>query len=420
MKRNGMTIIELVVAFALTSVIALFLVQVVVFLKDTYVVNAVRSEIVLKQSTVSNMINELLDNNSIVSFDQNCGDNCVLITFDDNTTQEINFDVEGKRIIVGDYVSKLPNTSKIDNVEIYKQDIVGENGESNYIFVINAVITSDLFNNESFKINALYQSYFSDQDKEYVDGTGIYYDVKKGKACSNYHEDNSLTGYNGIYEGENSTATTENQNSCLKFYAFLYNEGDTEVNLLLDHNTTGKTYWTDSSTSSNANGPITVLSELKTATDSWAGTKTPANYTVIQEGYGNYTIDYSDYKARLITADEIAQITGNTSFDESTTSYSSWFYFDTNSQTSKDTCKNGDTTGCDYGWLYDRTYTSCKTYGCLNNADSGLGYWTSTSAFGYSYGAWGVYFGGLLGYYFVDFDDYLSVRPVITVLKSNL
>ena len=38
-------------------------------------------------------------------------------------------------------------------------------------------------------------------------------------------------------------------------------------------------------------------------------------------------------------------------------------------QSSSSTCTAGNTTGCKYGWLYDRTGTTCKAYGCLNNSD---------------------------------------------------
>ena len=250
----------------------------------------------------------------------------------------------------------------------------------------------------------------------YANGSVVYYDVLNGTTCTNYHIDNSKTGYNGTTDKK----TTDNQNSCLKFYAFNDDVGDTTVNLLLDHNTTAQVYWTESGNQSNASGPIEVINHLKTDTNSWVGTITPTNYTVSQTTGGNYTIDYSDYKARLITANEIAEITGNTTFNESTTTISGYFYFDTNTSSQSDTCKNGNTTGCSYGWLYDRTSTSCTGYGCSNNSDAETyGYWTSTSASSSSYDAWRVYYIGTLSNDIVNFS-YDGVRPVITLYKSNL
>ncbi len=217
----------------------------------------------------------------------------------------------------------------------------------------------------------------------------------------------------------------------MKFYAF-NDDGSDKVNLLLDHNTTAKIYWknkdTDNTgtlgpgTTENVSGPKEVLEQLKTDTSSWVGTITPENYSIDQSGQGSnakYTIDYSSYKARLITAQEVAQITGNTIFDEKTSS--STFYFDTNTNTASTTCKSGDTSGCKYGWLYDRTNKECTTNGCLNNSDIVThGYWTISPLASNSKNAWFVFFGGHLGGGFVDDGSLCGVRPVIAVLKSKL
>ena len=263
----------------------------------------------------------------------------------------------------------------------------------------------------------------------YYNGERVYFDVVKGTGCtmeeyaSSYDGtdyQNSLTGYNGVDK-------TGNQNNCLLFYVFNDEESST-INLLLDHNTTGTDHWTDFSTDSNANGPIEVLNDLKTATSSWNGTITPENYSVTQTGGGNYTIGYQTegYKARLITAQEIAKITGADTkkgllFDENTTSFDKWFYFDSLSSSASSTCKSENTSGCQYGWLYDRTRTNCKDYGCYNNADATTyGYWTGTSALGSSDRAWRVGGNGGLDFSIVDISGYYGARPVITVLKSNI
>ena len=154
------------------------------------------------------------------------------------------------------------------------------------------------------------------------------------------------------------------------------------------------------------------------------GTETPSNYTMNQSTQGSkakYTIDYSGYKARLITAQEVAQITGNTTWDERTASNT--YYLDSKTTTASNTCKNGNTTGCKYGWLYDRTSTNCTTSGCLNNADStmkGYGYWTASSRAGNSTGALDVCFNASVDRNTVSNSDNDGVRPVITILKSKL
>ena len=242
--------------------------------------------------------------------------------------------------------------------------------------------------------------------KTYTNGEVVYFNVDNGTKCSNYTETQSNTGV---------------KTGCMKFYAFNDDGGDT-VNLILDHNTTATVAW--NSIESNASGPKEVLTQLNDDTKTWVGTETPSNYTMDQStqgGKAKYTIDYSNYKARLITANEIAQITGNTTWDEKTASSS--FHFDTNTTTASDTCKKGDTSGCQYGWLYDRTNKSCTTYGCLNNADSsmnGYSYWTASSRADSSSSAWRVSFYARVGSDYVDTSSDYGVRPVIEVLKSKL
>ena len=241
--------------------------------------------------------------------------------------------------------------------------------------------------------------------KTYANGEVVYFNVTTGEKCSNYTETQSNIG---------------TKSGCMKFYAFNDN-GGSNVNLLLDHNTTAEVFW--NLKVSTASGPKEVLNQLKKDTALWQGTITPENYSIDQSEQGSgvkYAVDYSDYKARLITAQEVAQITGNTTFDEKTSS--SIFYFDTNTTTESKTCKYGNTSGCNYGWLYDRTDTDCTNYGCLNNSDlATYGYWTispNASTSGY---AWCVYYnGGTLTNGYVGGAHRHGVRPVITVAKSNI
>ena len=256
----------------------------------------------------------------------------------------------------------------------------------------------------------------------YTNGEVVYFNVTTGEKCSSsdYTEVNSNTGVNS---------------GCMKFYAFNDDGGDT-INLILDHNTTATVAWiskedyvaaggTESyygNNGKNDKGPLTLLSQLKNDTKTWVGTVTPSNYTMDQTGQTSntkYIIDYSSYKARLITANEIAQITGNTTWDERTAS--SYYYLDSKTKTASTTCTDGNTTGCQYGWLYDRTKTSCTESGCLNNSDqTTYGYWTASSRADSSISAWGVGSYGRVGSSIVSDSDTFGVRPVITVLKSKL
>ena len=260
-----------------------------------------------------------------------------------------------------------------------------------------------IYNQEKNKYEA------TDKEK-YKNGEVVYFNVDNGTKCTS----------------SEAVSATGTKSGCMKFYAFNDDGGDT-LNLMLDHNTTAlvawnNTYTDDSGSKINANGPKEVLDQLKNDTDGWKGTITPTNYTMDQTGQtskANYTIDYSSYKARLITAQELAQITGNTTWDEKTAN--NYYYLDSKTKTASATCKEGNTSGCSYGWLYDRTNTSCIDRGCLNNSDKGtFGYWTASSRADSSNSAWAVRFYAIVDSDYVVYSGYGGMRPVITILKSKL
>ena len=232
----------------------------------------------------------------------------------------------------------------------------------------------------------------------YGNGTAVYFNPVSGAKCT---------------AGE-AVSTTGTKTGCMKWYAF--NDGGTStdtINLILDHNTTAKVAW--NSTGSNVSGPTNVMTQLQTDTSSWAGVPTRTDSYSVSNGKATYTINYGTYKARLITASEIATITSNSSFVEATALYTSWFYLDSNNKT-----QTATTTGAsNYDWLFDYT-NKCTSSGC-NIADaSTYGSWTSTAVSGNTDSAWIVYWSGRLSSISVGITVSCGVRPVITLPKSML
>ena len=124
------------------------------------------------------------------------------------------------------------------------------------------------------------------------------------------------------------------------------------ADLILDHNTTQTCYWRSADDTSVQGGPIDVIQKVKRDTENWQGVLTPDNYTL--NGVTNtYTIDYSNSNARIITAQEIAELTENYWFDEKKTKYAEKFSFDNNG-VDFNTILRGDNSVSTWGWAYDR------------------------------------------------------------------
>ena len=203
--------------------------------------------------------------------------------------------------------------------------------------------------------------------KSFKNGTAVYYNPVSGEKCTGYTEANSTTGTNS---------------GCMKWYVFNDKEGNATVNVILDHNTTAYVAW-------NSTGNNSEMKEVKIKLEE----------------------DTKDWKntARLITANEIAKITGNTGFDASRENQS-WFCLDTNQPDTTSYCAKAQGKS-KYAWLFDYTY-ECTNYGCNTSDLSTWGYWTSTSS-------WHVSRFGHLSNTNANYAD-SGVRPVITISKSNI
>ena len=265
-------------------------------------------------------------------------------------------------------------TYKYNSIEV---DVSGKTPTNGYYILEKNTIKNAIFCVDGYTIE--YKNSVSKKISDtcevlyqvYENGTAIYFNPETGKVCNQ----------------NDAVSTTGTKTGCMKWYTF-NDEGSKKetVNMILDHNTTAKVKW-------NSTGSNTEMKEVKTALES-----------------DTSTWDKS-LKARLITANEVAKITGNTSFDEKTTTYDKWFYLDSNNKTQVANSTNKSK----YAWLFDFTF-SCKEYGCNIEDSSVYGYWTSAPVAGGTDRVWRVYRGSHLSN--GTASSTLGLRPVITVSKS--
>ena len=222
-------------------------------------------------------------------------------------------------------------------------------------------------------LNELYnKSGSSGYCSSYEDGLAVYYNPVTGTKC----------------KASEAVSTTGTKTGCMKWYTFNDSSESTTVNMILDHNTTAGIAW-----SSDNKNVAYEESNIKPEVDK-----------LVSE---SKWVDIP----RLISAEEIAQITGNTSW----TNTSSWYYLDSNSQTKTATSKGASK----YAWLFDYTM-ECTGYGCNIADSSNSGYWTSTTVGTAGSSVWAVAKIGRLINYGPSNKSYFCVRPVITISKSLL
>ena len=207
---------------------------------------------------------------------------------------------------------------------------------------------------------------------KYSNGTAIYYNPETNTKCSS----SEAVSKTGVKSG------------CMKWYTFNDDEYSSTVNMILDHNTTALVAYNSDNTNSEMKE---VKNTLESDTESWNKSINP----------------------RLITADEVARITGNTEFDSSISGGDKWFYLDNNGQTQAVNSKGESK----YAWLFDYT-VDCIDYGCNEADNRTYGYWTSTSVNGSTSDVWLVFRNSSFGSNNASGATFEGVRPVVTIKKN--
>ena len=291
--------------------------------------------------------------------------------------------------LINDGVYNLP----MENIEVKGSKptsgwLVIQNGEvTNYSIVMNEyVVTKGSETVKGTKINGPTMDKATSTDIHkgiiYLDPTDL------AKVCTKEEAEKNVNKYG---------TPTEIKTGCMKWYVF-NDEGD-NYTMILDHNTTARIKWNDD----NKN----VAYEESNL------------YAVVQN---LKTISGWEINPRLITAEEVNTITGNTNW----TNPGSWYYLDSKTQTQTATAQGLSK----YAWLYDYT-NECISNGCTIEEDNtyvdyestGNGqtwaYWTSTTYGTANSGSyiWHVRRLGYLGNNVAN-DPGLGIRPVITIPKS--
>ena len=290
----------------------------------------------------------------------------------------------------------------------------------------------------------------------------VYFNPTTGSTCSleEYQEnlDNYVAKKQQEVDGWGDDDPTYLKTGCLKWYPY-HNNSNGTVDMILSHNITKDICWYGDNTDkyvypsclqNKDAGPINLISVLKSETDLWTGVPVRTDKYEYNTTNIHYTVDYSDMRAKIISAEEVAEITGNTSFSvEAFDSGSEGGSYGVSETYFLDSCFNRfyfgkfnftDSSDFDqnivsdienylinnhsiYSWLFD--YSMCSSSGCDNSSNTNWGYHTSSAidligVDGYTYYGyqnWKVFGGGAL---MENAPEKSGIRPVITIDSSLL
>lgn len=418
MNKKGFTLVELIVSFALISTISIFLFQIVSIISNIYSEKGIKTELILQQSNISNVINKDIYLNEqsgnyvkriiLVSNDE------VNIRFAHGNYKTIKIDRSRNAITYENYTQRFLTGTNIGHIDVDFDYITSSSLTYDGVSTIRIPIS---YNNlkDSFDILTVLrfsssQFAVSDHDDmsygKFDDGTPKYFNVSTGEVCSEMEMETNYS-VNNVHNGLST--------GCMRFFTFLDDDTSPTVDMILDHN------------ASLVVPRPQIVSNMVEITKNWQGVIAPDDYsqTLLNGSNVMTTMNYNwgseGSKARAITANEVARIVGRTSFSSNSSGINDKFYLDgafgtdPTWQTQVASASNPSK----YWWLFSYLSAS-QIYGSkINNDVLTWGYWTSDKVNGTSINSWAVLNQGALN---PDGDGASSrgIRPVIKVLKEKL
>ena len=187
-KKNGFTLVELIVSFALITVISLSFFKTVLTLQEQQLKNIARNNFKSFTITLNNLIQKDFINDKIESIIA-CGNTCYDITYKSKGIMRLNYDADLNAIVYGDKKEKIPNDYKlIGKIEItnHTSEVVGINS---YI-----VLNINLKGNFDSKIENIKYMFQYDKEETNIELDLVWNGAKYIKSLL----DNEVTLKNGL------------------------------------------------------------------------------------------------------------------------------------------------------------------------------------------------------------------------------
>ncbi|MDD2181574.1 MAG: hypothetical protein PHW32_04310, partial [Bacilli bacterium] len=167
LNNKGFTVVELVLSFSVTTIVIVLLFQLVVSLKDLYNSSGFKTELFIKQATITEQINKELNNKTIISVDD-CGTDCIVFNFTDGSSSELSVNREQVILNYSGYSTKLVKDSYFGDAEVeFYRNIENTTNNIDSFILINIPIYYDLYEDDNFGINIVYQY---NSNEEYIIG----------------------------------------------------------------------------------------------------------------------------------------------------------------------------------------------------------------------------------------------------------
>ena len=159
-NQNGFTIIELITSFSLTMVVLVFLFNIVIIMKETYMTNTDKSELIVNQSLLSTALNEDFYDKAVSFNSVSCGseyDKCYKMGFKGGGGKTLSISTSNNKIKYGDAIYNSEDVDfVIGDVSVCKQEYPDASYATNSYLQVKIEITSPVITDYQFGVNVIH------------------------------------------------------------------------------------------------------------------------------------------------------------------------------------------------------------------------------------------------------------------------
>lgn len=156
-NKKGFTIVEVIVSFSLSFVIMIYLLNVILLVRNLYYETDLETQMMIKESNLIKQI-ETKNKNNDISAINSCGENCAQFLYSNGESSELLILPSENKIIFDNLATTFDENVKLENIEV--QNIVVANINNTSYNMKDGII--------KIRIPIKHQSYGDDYSIEYV------------------------------------------------------------------------------------------------------------------------------------------------------------------------------------------------------------------------------------------------------------
>lgn len=156
MKKEGFTLVEILVSLSLVSIVILLLFNVIIILKNLYIEDGMKTALLINQTNFNKRLQDELSKNQVTEI-SSCGENCLTFTFQNGTSKTLSYEDTSNTLTFDNYKAPLAEGAKVGTFTAETKTITTINNPSynNSVLSIQIPITHNLIEGE-FGVNLVY------------------------------------------------------------------------------------------------------------------------------------------------------------------------------------------------------------------------------------------------------------------------